>query len=139
MSHLTYEESKSKALKIILILGVLTFIEVIIALYAKGHLIEGVSWHPAVLGGIMITMSLVKAYLIVYEFMHMKYEVPGLVKSVLLPVLLLVWAIIAFFSEGADWNKRRTQIDNFNEEKVENKIIPQGFAPDVNTQMIERN
>ena len=37
----------------------------------------------------MIIMSIVKAYLIIFEFMHMKYEIPGLVKSVLLPTLLL--------------------------------------------------
>jgi cytochrome c oxidase subunit IV len=55
----------------------------------------------------MIAMSTYKAYLIIYEFMHMKYEVPTLVKTVLLPTLLLVWAIIAFSMEGDYWNKRR--------------------------------
>jgi len=65
----------------------------------------------------MIAMSIVKAYLIVYEFMHMKYEVPGLVKSVLLPMFLLVWGVIAFLYEGGDWNHRRTLIENKNKEK----------------------
>jgi len=48
----------------------------------------------------MIALSLYKAYKIVYEFMHLGHEVPGMLKSVLLPALLLVWAIIAFFWEG---------------------------------------
>jgi len=48
----------------------------------------------------------------------MKYEVPGLVKSVLLPVFLLVWAVIAFAWEGSDWNKRRTLIKDKNKEEV---------------------
>ena len=39
-------------------------------------------------------------------------------KTVLLPTLLLVWAIIAFFYEGNDWNNRRTQIEQFNAEQV---------------------
>ena len=42
--------------------------------------------------------------------MHMKYEVPGLVRSVLLPVLLLVWAIIAFFYEGWAWGNNRNVV-----------------------------
>lgn len=118
MGHLTYEQSKKVANKIIIILGIITIVEVVVALLGKGHLIEGVTLPGALLGGLMIIMSIVKAYLIIYEFMHMKYEVPGLVRSVLLPVFLLVWAVIAFAWEGSDWNKRRTLIKNKNKEEV---------------------
>lgn len=107
MGHLSYSESKAKALKIISILGVITIVEVMFALLGKGYLISGVHFHPAIMGVAMVIMSVVKAYLIVYEFMHMKYEVPGLVKSVLMPTLLLVWAIIAFFYEGNTWKNYR--------------------------------
>ncbi len=110
MGHLTYEESKSKALRIIIILGVITIVEVLFALLGKGYLISGVEFPISIMAIAMIVMSLVKAYFIVYEFMHMKYEVPGLVKSVLLPTLLLVWAIIAFFYEGNGWNKSRANL-----------------------------
>lgn len=109
MGHLSYEESKSKAFKIISILAVITFGEVVFALLGKGYLIEGFTFPGILVAGVMIAMSLVKAYLIIYEFMHMKYEVPGLVKSVLLPMLLLVWAVIAFFSEGVYWKNSRNK------------------------------
>jgi len=115
MGHISYSEAKAKALKIILILGVITIVEVIFALMGKGYIIEGLHFPLVVMGGAMIIMSLIKAYLIVYEFMHMKYEVPGLVKTVLMPTLLLVWAIIAFFHEGSMWKKYRadaTAIEN---------------------------
>jgi cytochrome c oxidase subunit IV len=108
MGHLTYEESKKVVLRIILILGAITLFEVLFALLGKGYLIEGVHFPHMVVGGLMIIMSIVKAYLIVYEFMHMKYEVPGLVKTVLLPTLLLVWGVIAFLNEGSYWNKARS-------------------------------
>lgn len=114
MGH-SYEASKKLATKIILILAVITIIEVLIALAGKGYLIEGFHAPLIVIGGIMIILSLVKAYLIVYEFMHMKYEVPGLVKTVLLPTLLLVWAVVAFFMEGAYWNNSRNKIKDKNE------------------------
>jgi len=68
----------------------------------------------------MIALSFYKAYKIVYEFMHLGHEVPGMLKSVLLPALLLIWAIIAFFWEGNDWNKRRTLIENKNKEVIGN-------------------
>ncbi|MDX1684680.1 MAG: cytochrome C oxidase subunit IV family protein [Saprospiraceae bacterium] len=121
MSHLSYKEAKSKVLKVILILGVITIVEVLFALLGKGYIIEGVHFPTAIMGLAMIIMSFVKAYLIVYEFMHMKYEVPGLVKSVLLPTLLLVWAIIAFFYEGNTWKNYRAAAS-----KVEERVDPPG-------------
>ena len=119
MRHLSYTESKDKALRIIIILAIITLIEVLIALTGKGYLIEGVHFPTAVAGGAMIIGSFYKAYLVVFEFMHMKYEVPALMKTVLLPTFLLVWAIIAFLHEGSVWNSRRMDTT-----VIENRITP---------------
>ena len=110
MAHLSYEEAKKTAFKGFVLLGIVTIIEVMVALLGKGYIIEGFHLPRAIMYLAMIAMSLYKAYFIVYEFMHMRYEVPGLVKSVLLPTLLLVWAIIAFFSEGNTWNHWRAKV-----------------------------
>lgn len=115
MGHLTYEDSKSLALKTIVVLAIITVAEVLIALLGKGYLISGFEMNGALLGGIMIIMSVVKAYLIIFEFMHMKYEIPGLVKSVLLPTLLLVWGAIAFTWEGSYWGNSRQELKEKNE------------------------
>jgi len=139
MGHLTYEESKARALKIILILAAMTLLEVVFALMAKGYIIEGFHLSPILVGAVMIIMSLVKAYLIVYEFMHMKYEVPGLVKSVLLPMFLLVWAVIAFFSEGNYWkNQRNVQKEHSDAKAESKKIVPSGYLEDTSTELIDR-
>ncbi len=45
---------------------------------------------------LMISRSLYKAYLIVFEFMHMKYEATGIDDECSVPVGLLIWAIIPF-------------------------------------------
>jgi cytochrome c oxidase subunit IV len=119
MSSLSYEQSKSVATKIISILGGITVFEVLFALLGKGYLVEGFHISGWITGGVMILLSVVKAYLIVYEFMHMKYEVPGLVKTVLLPTLLLVWAIIAFMAEGKYWETSRSKVKNPTEVVVE--------------------
>jgi cytochrome c oxidase subunit IV len=91
-------------------------------LLGKGYLVDGFHISNWITGGVMITLSLVKAYFIVYEFMHMKYEVPALVKTVLLPTLLLVWAVIAFMAEGDYWKRSRINVKNVTTEiTIDNK------------------
>jgi len=115
MGHLSYEGSKKIATKTISILAFITIFEVLFALLGKGYLVDGFYISGWITGGMMIILSIVKAYLIVYEFMHMKYEVPGLVRTVLLPTLLLVWAIIAFLAEGKYWFNSRDRINKKSE------------------------
>lgn len=124
MAH-SYEEAKSEANKIIIWLGIITIVEVAIALFLKGHLTEAElpEWVGGLNGVLMIIGSAVKAYLIIYFFMHMKYEVPDMVKTVLMPTLLLVWAVIAFASEGSYWKNGRQKVQNspVKTEKAEKK------------------
>jgi cytochrome c oxidase subunit IV len=136
MSAHTYEESKGIARKTIIILGIVTIIEVLIALAGKGYLIPGWVPYESTVGGFplgraimylaMISMSLYKAILVVFEFMHMKYEVKGLMRSVLLPTALLIWAIIAFFMEGNYWKNSRADINKRDTEQVDTKLRPVG-------------
>jgi len=119
MAHLDYAEAKKVVFKGLLILGVVTVAEVFVALFGNGHIIHGFYLHKIVFYPVMIALSLYKAYFIVYEFMHMRYEVKGLAMSVLLPMVLLVWAIIAFFQEGKSWGSRRELIEKKDQEQVE--------------------
>ena len=136
MSAHTYEESKGIARRTIIILGIVTIVEVLIALVGKGYLIPGMvpyDWQigsfpigRAVMYIAMIALSLYKAILVIFEFMHMKYEVKGLMRSVLLPTALLIWAIIAFFMEGDYWKDSREMIQERNMEQVDSKFTPVG-------------
>lgn len=121
--HQTYEEQKALVFKGLMILGAVTIVEVLIALLAKGHLVPGIDFKHGIghylYMMLMVGFSIYKAYFIVFFFMHMAYEVRGLMLSVLLPTLLLVWAIIAFFQEGSRWGKSRELIKEKNEEKVD--------------------
>ena len=130
MSHLSYEESIKRVYYGLGLLAVVTLVEVGVSLLGKGHIIAGAedwTWLLIVTGLLIVGLSIYKAYFIVYEFMHMKYEVKGLAMSVLLPTLLLVWAIIAFFQEGDAWKNRREQIKQKNEETIDTK---QGMVDD---------
>lgn len=139
MAHLSYEESIKRVYYGLGLLGAVTIVEVLISLLAKGHIIPGVEKYAALLyiaGLIIIGLSLYKAYFIVYEFMHMKYEVKGLALSVLLPTVLLIWAIIAFFQEGNSWKDRREQIKEKNELPAETGE-PQGMLIPSDTYTLE--
>ncbi len=49
---------------------------------------------------IFIGMTIVKAYYIVAEFMHLKHEVKTLIWSILVPTLFVVWLVAALIYEG---------------------------------------
>jgi cytochrome c oxidase subunit IV len=120
MAHENHEKAIRQVYIGLAILAVITLIEVGVSLFGKGHILEGmgdIKWVVYICALLIIVLSLYKAKFIIYEFMHMRYEVPGLVRSVLLPVLLLVWGIIAFFYEGNYWKVKRTKIQDRNELK----------------------
>jgi len=50
---------------------------------------------------IFVIMTIVKAYYIVSEFMHLGHEVKGLRWAVIFPLILVVWLIIALLMEGS--------------------------------------
>ncbi|MBK6546356.1 MAG: cytochrome C oxidase subunit IV family protein [Saprospiraceae bacterium] len=112
MAHLSYEEGKKVVFKGFVLLGIVTILEVMVALVGKGYIIHGFHLPRSIMYLLMISMSIYKAYYIIFEFMHMRYEVPGLMRSVLMPTMLLIWAIIAFFTEGNTWYHWRKQVND---------------------------
>lgn len=133
--HLSYEESIKHVYKGLVILAVVTLIEVFLSLIGKGDFFPFLSNAAPkvtliITGLFIIVLSLYKAYYIIGDFMHMKYEVRGLALTVLLPTLLLVWAIIAFLQEGGSWGARREWVRQKNTAPVEQtaKPGPQGMV-----------
>lgn len=106
-------EGISKVKKGLLLLGAVTVAEVLISLLGKGYLIPGLEEYGfmlAITGLAMVALSLYKAYFIVYEFMHLRYEVKGLALTIILPTMLLIWGLIAFLWEGNTWGERREEV-----------------------------
>lgn len=50
---------------------------------------------------IFIVLTILKAFFIVGEFMHLKHETKGLIWTVLVPVSLLIWLLVALVTEGS--------------------------------------
>jgi cytochrome c oxidase subunit IV len=49
---------------------------------------------------VFIAMTIVKAAYIVGEFMHLRHEAKVLIWSILIPLIFVVWMLVAFVYEG---------------------------------------
>ena len=54
----------------------------------------------AVLIALFIILTLVKAFYIVAEFMHLRHEVKTLAYTIIIPTIFVIWLIVALLMEG---------------------------------------
>ncbi len=73
------------------ILGTVTLLEFIIAFTMP---------HGALKTSIFVGLTIVKAAYIVGEFMHLRYEAKVLLWSILIPMIFVLWMLVAFVYEG---------------------------------------
>lgn len=110
--HVTEEEYKrqvSAVWQATIWLTAITIVEVVAAL-AWLYMVEpGTSKY--LLNGFFIAASLLKAFFIVGEFMHVRYEFRALTLTILTPTIFLIWFIIAFLWEGGAWKENRERWD----------------------------
>jgi cytochrome c oxidase subunit IV len=85
------KERIRKIWRVALILGVVTAIEFLCAFTMP---------RGVLLIAVFIGLTIVKAFYIVGEFMHLKHEVKVLIWSILIPVVFIIWLIIALLVEG---------------------------------------
>ena len=128
MEHTETHEEHNKAaikeiVKITVYLSVLTVVELILGFWMMSMPLESGS-RLAVKGTIVILM-MAKAFYIVAYFMHLKHEIKNLIMTIVVPLALFIWFIIAFLSDGSSFrNLRNTYDPHFKEQstiKVEKK------------------
>jgi len=85
---------------------------------ALGYMMIGVEGHGLrlTIKGAIIILMLAKAFYIVAYFMHLKGEIRNLVMTILVPLGLLIWAIIAFLYEGNAYKSNRNTYDAYKRE-----------------------
>ena len=61
---------------------------------------------------IFVGLTIWKAFFIVSEFMHLGHEVKGLIYSIILPMMFVIWFIVALVNmEGASIKQSRGIVD----------------------------
>ncbi|HHG84895.1 MAG TPA: hypothetical protein ENJ82_09105 [Bacteroidetes bacterium] len=86
---------RKKIWKVFWILAAITALEFVIAFAIGRSSFRNVTF---------IVMTLVKAGYIVGIFMHLKDEVRSLIMTIILPLVLAVWLIVALLVDGAFYN-----------------------------------
>ena len=108
--------------KVTIILSVLTIVELILGFWMIGVTSEGMR---LAIKGVIVILMMAKAFYIVAYFMHLKHEIKNFIMTVIVPLALFIWFIIAFLSDGNSFrNLRNTYDPHFKEQstiKVEEK------------------
>ena len=130
MSHTAQHEENhgnGEVKKVTIILSVLTIVELILGFWMIGITSEAL--RLAIKGTIIILM-MAKAFYIVAYFMHLKHELKNLIMTIVVPLGLFIWFIIAFLYDGNSFRNLRNTYDPYFKErstiKVEKKAEGRG-------------
>lgn len=105
--------------RVTIILSILTIVELALGFWMMGMPVGGL--HYAIKGAIIILM-LAKAFYIVGYFMHLKHEVRNLIMTIVVPLLLFVWFIIAFLYEGNSYHNLKNNYNSYYHERNAQKM-----------------
>ncbi|MFZ9662052.1 MAG: cytochrome C oxidase subunit IV family protein, partial [Chitinophagaceae bacterium] len=117
-------------IKTTVLLSVITFIELGLGLllYATDF---GDGFRLFV-KGVIVILSLAKAFYIVGVFMHLGDELKNLIMTIVVPLMLFVWFIAAFLIDGNSWkNMRNTDAGSRPKTEKQSVVPQQGKKPGV--------
>lgn len=94
-----------KIIKTTVLLSVITMIELGLGLTMYAFPMgEGLKLF---LKGVIVILSLAKAFYIVGIFMHLGDEIKNLIMTICVPLMLFIWFIAAFLMDGNSWKNLR--------------------------------
>lgn len=99
-----------KIIRTTIILSVITIIE--LALGFVMYFMHENGGHPSealilFIKGVIVILSLAKAFYIVGVFMHLGDEIRNFIMTIIVPLLLFIWFIAAFLIDGNSWRNLR--------------------------------
>jgi cytochrome c oxidase subunit IV len=121
--HAPTDDSKKRIWKTTLILSIITIIELGI-----GYLLYATDFSQGLdlaLKGVVIILSLSKAFYIVSIFMHLGDEIRNLIMTIIVPLMLFIWFIIAFLADGVSWKNLRNEYNPKEPVKYEQQVAPE--------------
>ncbi|MGC4101169.1 cytochrome C oxidase subunit IV family protein [Ferruginibacter sp.] len=132
--HPEHTGGTKKIWKTFWLLSVITIIELGIGL-AIYNIHKGANPNATLVlffKGMVCILTLAKAYYIVSIFMHLGDEIRNFMMTIVVPLCLFIWFIIAFLWDGTSWKNLRNTNAGSREYKVEQheKHIPEKGAKD---------
>lgn len=122
------KEVVQKIIRTTVILSVITLIE--LALGFGMYLMPDLSSALVLfIKGVIVILSLLKAFYIVGVFMHLGDEIKNLIMTIIVPLLLFVWFIAAFLLDGSSWRNLRNTNGKSRTESVQSVKTEKTSAP----------
>lgn len=74
--------------------------------------------------GMVCILTLAKAYYIVSVFMHLGDEIRNMIMTIVVPLMLFIWFILAFIMDGNSYKNLRNRYDKNFEERTMPPLHP---------------
>lgn len=104
------------------LLLIITVIELVLGLIMYAVDLPG--WIEMFFKGVIVILSLAKAFYIVGIFMHLGDELRNLIMTIIVPLLLFIWFIAAFLWDGNSYRTGRNRYDKYFEERIQQAPAP---------------
>ena len=105
--------------KVTIYLSVLTLIELALG-FAMMGMGDGLGKH--LIKGVIVVLMLWKAFYIVGYFMHLRHELRNMILTIVVPLFLFVWFIIAFLADGNSFKNNKNNYDSGHKARSEEKM-----------------
>ena len=99
------DEFVKKIIKTTVLLSIITLIELGLGLAMYAFPMADVL--KLFIKGVIVILSLAKAFYIVGIFMHLGDEIKNLIMTICVPLMLFIWFIAAFLLDGNSWKNLR--------------------------------
>jgi cytochrome c oxidase subunit IV len=121
------DEQVKRIIRTTVILSVITLIELALGftIYFLHKSADYSHFLVLFIKGVIVILSLAKAFYIVGVFMHLGDEVRNLIMTIVVPLLLFTWFIAAFLIDGNSWlNLRNTDAGHRPYNKEQQQVVP---------------
>ncbi len=114
-SEITYHHEPSGSTKRIWktfwLLLVITIVELLLGLLI--FMVDMPSWVVLFVKGVIVILTLAKAFYIAGIFMHLGDEIRNFIMTIIVPLFLFIWFIAAFIWDGSAYRANRNRYDTY--------------------------
>lgn len=101
------DDAVKRFMKVTWVLSIITLIELALGFGIAKHWYGDSSGLILFVKGVICILSLAKAYYIVSVFMHLGDEIRNFIMTIVVPLCLFIWFILAFLWDGNSWKNLR--------------------------------
>lgn len=113
---LSKDDFRKRIAKTAVLLSVITLFELGFGLLM--YSVDMPHWLVLFIKGVIVILTLFKAYYIVSIFMHLGDEIRNMIMTVVVPLMLFIWFIAAFLWDGHSFKTLRNEYDRSFKERT---------------------